>query len=185
MFKWLLNLFKKKKTKVAEEALVKQTEIAKIGSKTSDKVEVVEIPTENEKTQDEFVLTLKRVYLGKTYTIGKLYLQDEYFCDTLEDVVRKGKKVYGETAIPYGTYDFILTYSPKFKKVLPLVLDVPNFENIRLHSGNEATDSLGCILCGENKIKGKLINSKITIEKLMDILQNEENKSKHFKIIIK
>lgn len=114
-------------------------------------------------------LSLKRIFLGDTYTIGKLYIDGTYFCDTLEDKVRdlnkNGKfdngetKVYGETAIPYGTYKVVVNYSPKFKRDLPLLENVPHFEGIRIHRGNTPQDTLGCILVGENKVKGKVINS--------------------------
>jgi hypothetical protein len=125
-------------------------------------------------------LTLKRIALRPTYTIGKLYIDGEYFCDTCEDKVRdtnkngvfdEGKKVYGETAIPYGTYKVILSMSNRFKRVLPLLLDVPEFSGIRIHSGNTAEkDSAGCILVGENKQVGKVLNSRRTENKLMQIL---------------
>lgn len=129
-------------------------------------------------------LTLKRIYKKDTYTIGKLYVDNTYFCDTIEDKDRgltqdmslekiKSIKVYGETAIPYGTYDCEITYSPKFKRELPLIKDVKGFDGIRIHSGNSAKDSLGCVLCGENKIKGGLINSKQTLERLMKILNKQ------------
>lgn len=115
-------------------------------------------------------LTLKRLYLKDTYTIGKLYIDGKYFCDTLEDKVRDYNKdgdlldpgetkVYGQTAIPYGTYEVEVTYSPKFKRDLPLIKNVPHFEGIRIHRGNWATDSSGCVIVGENKIKGGVINS--------------------------
>ncbi|MCM1260524.1 MAG: DUF5675 family protein [Staphylococcus sp.] len=113
-------------------------------------------------------LTLYRKFLGKDYTIGKLFVNGEYFCDTLEDTVRpEGEKIPGKTAIPYGTYDVILTMSPKFKRVLPLLLNVPNFEGIRIHNGNSASDSSGCILVGFNKQKGMVLNSKDTLNILM------------------
>ena len=125
-------------------------------------------------------LTLKRIALRPTYTIGKLYIDGKYFCDTCEDCVRdtnkngwfdEEKKVYGETAIPYGTYKVILSMSNRFKRVLPLLLDVPEFSGIRIHSGNTADDSLGCILVGENKQVGKVLNSRKTEKKLMKVLQ--------------
>lgn len=125
-------------------------------------------------------LTLKRIALRPTYTIGKLYIDGKYFCDTCEDKVRDAnkngvfdeeKKVYGITAIPYGTYKVILSMSNRFKRVLPLLLDVPEFSGIRIHSGNSADDSLGCILVGENKQVGKVLNSRKTEKKLMKVLQ--------------
>ena len=117
-------------------------------------------------------LKLYRKFLGNKYTIGKLFVNDEYICDTLEDVVRsEGVKVYGETAIPYGVYEIVLTMSPRFKKVLPLLLDVPHFEGVRIHTGNTEKDTEGCILVGYNKVKGKVINSKIAFDKVMKYLE--------------
>lgn len=117
-------------------------------------------------------LKLYRKFLGNKYTIGKLFINDEYICDTLEDVVRsEGVKVYGETAIPYGIYEIVLTMSPRFKKVLPLLLDVPHFEGVRIHTGNTEKDTEGCILVGYNKVKGKVINSKIAFDKVMKYLE--------------
>ncbi len=107
-------------------------------------------------------LKLERFFFGENYTIGRLYVNGEYFCDTLEDRVRdltKEKKVYGETAIPAGTYEVRVTWSPTFKRNLPLLLGVPHFTGIRIHRGNTNKDTLGCILVGENKVKGMVINS--------------------------
>lgn len=117
-------------------------------------------------------LILERIALKDTYTIGKLYIDGIYFCDTLEDKVRD-IKIKGETAIPYGTYKGKITYSPRFKKLLPLILDVPNFSGIRIHSGNTENDTEGCILVGENKVIGKVINSRIIFNKLMSKLDKE------------
>ena len=111
-------------------------------------------------------LKLKRTYKGPEYTIGKLYINNEYFCDTLEDAVRK-KKVYAETAIPFGKYEVTISYSPRFKKNLPLLLNVPDFEGVRIHSGNTKDDTEGCILVGFNKAKGKVLDSRSTFTKLM------------------
>ena len=117
-------------------------------------------------------LKLYRKFLGNQYTIGKLFVNDEYICDTLEDVVRsENAKVYGETAIPYGVYEIVLTMSPRFKKVLPLLLDVPHFEGVRIHTGNTEKDTEGCILVGYNKVKGKVINSRIAFDKVMKYLE--------------
>lgn len=127
-------------------------------------------------------LTLKRIALRQTYTIGKLYIDNNYFCDTLEDTVRDlnksgkfdngEKKIYGETAIPYGTYNVKWTYSNKFKKYMPLIENVPSFAGIRIHAGNSSADTQGCILVGENKAVGKVLNSKNTVNKLYPIIQN-------------
>ena len=107
-------------------------------------------------------LVLNRTYLGDSYTIGKLYIDGVYFCDTLEDKVRdlsKEEKVKHQTAIPKGTYKVIVNQSPRLKRDLPRLLNVPHFDGILIHRGNTADDSSGCILVGENKIIGKVINS--------------------------
>jgi hypothetical protein len=108
-------------------------------------------------------MKLIRRYQGEHYTIGSLYLDNAYLCDTLEDKVRHlnqgGEKVPGETAIPFGTYKVELTMSPKFKRLLPVLVDVPQFTGIRIHRGNRAQDTHGCILPGENKVKGKVLRS--------------------------
>ena len=122
---------------------------------------------------------VKRIYKGDTYTIGRMFIDGQYVCDTLEDPVRilneYEDKVYGKTAIPEGVYQVKLTYSPRFKKILPEILNVQFFSGIRIHAGNTAEDSEGCILVGENKVKGKVINSKKTLEKLMKILKSAQD----------
>lgn len=125
-------------------------------------------------------LYLKRVAYRDTYTIGKLYVNGQYFCDTLEDCYRGDHldktKIKGKTAIPRGTYRGIFNYSPKFKKYLPLLMDVPYFTGIRIHSGNTAEDTEGCILVGQNLVVGKVLNSRITYNKLAAALGNKEFK---------
>lgn len=117
-------------------------------------------------------ILVERKYKKEKYTIGKMYLDGEYFCDTLEDTVRpKGVKVYGETAIPASTYKVVLSYSPKFKRVLPEVLSVAMFSGIRIHRGNYPSDTLGCILVGKNKIVGGLTESADTEIRLMEKLK--------------
>lgn len=132
------------------------------------------------------IVTLRRIAFKETYTIGKLYIDGNYFCDTIEDVDRhlddsmteeeiKKNKVYGETAIPYGMYKVTITYSPKFKKNLPLLEGVKGFSGIRIHSGNTAKDSLGCIIVGKNKKVGMVLDSRVTMEKLMKAFDTKEN----------
>lgn len=120
-------------------------------------------------------IELKRIYKGIDYTIGKLYVNSNWVCDTLEDTVRilhtETDKIPKQTAIPMGRYQVILSYSKGFDKVLPELLNVPFFKGIRIHAGNDKEDTEGCILVGENKVKGKVINSKKTIKKLIPILQ--------------
>jgi hypothetical protein len=127
-------------------------------------------------------LKSKRVALKPTYTISKLSINDTYFCDILEDEVRDFNKdgdltdagegkIFGKTAIPYGTYKIIITYSNRFKRNLPLLLDVPGFEGIRIHPGNTAEDTHGCLLVGQNKEIGKVINSKICFDNLFEKIE--------------
>lgn len=127
-------------------------------------------------------LTLKRIALRPTYTIGKLYIDDVYFCDTIEDTVRDlnkngkfdngEKKVHSKTAIPYGTYEIKWTYSPRFKKYTPQLMNVPSFEGIRIHAGNTSADTEGCLILGKNKQVGKVLNSRATINKFYPIIKN-------------
>lgn len=133
-------------------------------------------------------LTLNRIALRTTYTIGKLYLDDNYFCDTLEDTVRDlnkngkfdngEKKVYIKTAIPYGIYEIKWTYSPRFKKYTPQLMNVPSFEGIRIHAGSTPADTAGCILLGENKKVGMVLNSRATINKFYPIIKEACSKGK-------
>lgn len=136
-------------------------------------------------------LLLRRIFKGHSYTIGKLFINGVYECDTLEDQDRgltsqmsleeiKAKKVYGVTAIPYGTYKIDMnTVSPKFKDrswakfcggKLPRLIDVKGYEGVLIHVGNKAEDTLGCILVGENKIKGQVINSTATFQELYSVM---------------
>ena len=132
-------------------------------------------------------LILKRIALKETYTIGHLYVDGKYFCDTCEDKVRdltKEQKVYGETAIPYGKYQICLSISPKFKRLLPKLLNVPHFEGILIHRGNTAADSAGCILVGENKEVGKVLNSTVTEQRLVDLMKKAKDKGEDIWITI-
>lgn len=127
-------------------------------------------------------LTLNRIFLGSSATIGELLVNDKHLCDTLEDRVRpEGEKVYGKTAIPEGTYEVKLTHSPRFKKILPEILNVPNFSGIRIHSLNKAEESEGCIGVGEwnGKDTNWISNSRKTFDKLFKLLETaNKNKEK-------
>jgi len=131
-------------------------------------------------------ITLKRTARKPEYTIGKMYLNDAYFCDTLEDTDRglrqnmplnmiKQLKVMHKTAIPCGTYKVIVNISPAKQRLLPRLLDVPGFDGILIHRGNTADDTSGCILVGENKEVGKVLNSTKYELELVKLLKNEKN----------
>lgn len=132
-------------------------------------------------------LTLRRIANKPTYTIGRLYVDGKYLCDVLEDYDRglddrmdieeiKKIKVYGQTAIPTGTYRILMTYSPKYKKIMPLISGVKGFEGIRIHSGNTDKDTLGCLIVGKNNVVGMVTDSRNTYKKLFDILWKETDK---------
>lgn len=132
-------------------------------------------------------LVLKRIAKRDTYTVGQLYIDGRYWCDTLEDRVRdlsKERKVAGETAIPAGTYDVVVNISPKFKRLLPRLLNVPHFEGVLIHRGNTAADSAGCILVGENKAIGKVLNSTVWERRITEYLLDAQNKGEDIKITI-
>ena len=132
-------------------------------------------------------LTLKRLNLTPNYTEGELYVNGVYFCKTLEDSNRdlnkngqfdnNEKKIYGETCIPYGKYKVILSYSSKFKRELPEILEVPNFQGIRIHRGNKISDTLGCILCGEKVKNGYLSNSTPYEIKLVELFKQAKSRN--------
>ena len=115
-------------------------------------------------------LKIKRIAYCEKYTIGKLSINGKYFCDTLEDIPRK-VKVMNETCIPIGTYKVIVNMSTRFKRLMPLLLNVPNFEGIRIHNGINQNSTSGCILVGKNTIIGQLTDSKNTFESLFKILK--------------
>lgn len=132
-------------------------------------------------------LTLKRIAKRDTYTIGKLYVDGEYFCDTLEDKDRglisdmslveiKKIKVKSKTAIPTGRYKVTMNMSTRFKKIMPQILNVPGFDGIRIHSGNTSADTEGCVLLGQNKVVGKVINSRTYTNKLYQIISDKVKK---------
>ena len=94
------------------------------------------------------ILSVKRTHDTQGYTHGKLSIDGEYFCETMEDMERT-TKVAGATAIPCGNYKVIIDMSTRFKRLMPHILNVPNFEGIRIHSGNTEADTEGCLLVGE------------------------------------
>ena len=152
---------------------------------------------------EELNLLLKRIAKRPTYTIGRLYVDGKYFCDTLEDTdrglkqslpesVNKAKKVKGKTAIPTGRYRVTLDVkSPKYSQVafynfcngcVPRLLNVPAYDGVLIHVGNSDSDTDGCILVGENKQVGKVLNSRETFLRLYAKLQEAINKNIYIKI---
>ena len=131
-------------------------------------------------------LLLTRIAKKKTYTIGRLCILEKvideystgtaerYFCDTLEptwrDYTNGAYKVKGRSAIPEGRYAVVISYSPKFKQWLPILLGGPEFnrkwQGIRIHAGNTAEDTEGCILVGKNREVGKVLDSRIWLHRL-------------------
>ena len=150
-------------------------------------------------------LLLRRIFKGPRYTIGKLFINGVYECDTLEDQDRgltsqmsleeiKAKKVYGVTAIPTGTYSInMTTVSPKFKDrawakpykgILPRLENVKGYEGVLIHVGNDQEATSGCILVGENRIKGKIINSTACFYALMTTLLKAKDIGESIEITI-
>lgn len=119
-------------------------------------------------------LHLTRTDFTENSTIGELFINGAFFCYTLEDTIRP-VKIKRETAISTGMYKVVLTMSNKFKKVLPLLVDVSNFEGIRIHSGNHKDHTEGCILVGMTKAKDFIGMSKIAMAKLMEKLKGQNN----------
>ena len=113
------------------------------------------------------MINIIRKYYYDDCVIGELYIDNILECFTLEDVPR-AFKIPGKTAIPAGTYDIELTYSPRFKCTLPLLKKVKGFEGIRIHAGNRAEDTEGCILVGAIKGDGVIYSSKIALNKLLE-----------------
>ena len=115
-------------------------------------------------------LKITRRIFETEYTIGSFYTNEKYLCDCLEDRVRDGEKIDGQTAIPSGRYEVILDYSVRFKKTMPHILDVPGFEGIRIHAGNTDKDTEGCILLGTHTGGDFVKDSRAFMDVLMDIL---------------
>lgn len=141
-------------------------------------------------------LKLKRIARRDTYTIGRLYVDGEYICDTIEDrdrglsqslpvSVNVARKRKGMTAIPTGRYRVTLEVkSPKFSRYkayewcngyLPRIINVPAFDGVLIHAGNSANDTEGCLLVGENRVVGKVLNSMVTLKKVYNVLKSAKD----------
>ncbi|MDR2138717.1 MAG: DUF5675 family protein [Tannerella sp.] len=140
-------------------------------------------------------LKLQRRFSGEGYTIGSLYIDNKYFCDTLEDADRgltqatpleeiRRIKVAHETAIPTGVYKVGVNLSPAKRRMLPRLSDVPGFSGILIHRGNTKRDSSGCILVGENRVKGQVIRSARYEKQLVEILTEVQERGEEIRIEI-
>ena len=146
-------------------------------------------------------LILERIAKRKTYTIGRLYIrrrvddeylagtENKYFCDTLEptrrDYANGAYKVKGRSAIPEGRYAVVISWRPKFKQWLPILLGVPKFEGIRIHAGNTSEDTEGCILVGKNKLVGQVVDSRIWVHRLKQKIVEAKGRGEPVWITIK
>ena len=132
-------------------------------------------------------LKVERLWKKPGYTVGRLYVDGKFFCNTLEDTVRdlhRERKLPGKTAIPYGEYKVVFNWSPKFGRNLPRLLNVPAFEGILIHPGNTADDSSGCILVGKNTEVGRLTESRYTSDKLNVLVEDAQRKGESITIEI-
>lgn len=141
------------------------------------------------------LITIDRAWKRESYTMSRLFVDGENFCNALEDTDRGlyqglcreyvlAKKVKGATAIPRGTYNVIYTYSPRFKRKLPLIENVTGYEGVRIHPGNTAKDTEGCILVGQNLKVGMVSNSREWTEKLITKMQTAWSKGEKVKLKI-
>jgi len=119
-------------------------------------------------------LEVKRKIFTDKSTIGELFIDGVFECYTLEDVVRQGPKVFGKTAIPAGTYKVIVNMSNRFKRLLPLLIGVPEFEGVRIHPGNTDADTEGCILLGRVKGDNVIYNSKLAFNQFFDKIKDQK-----------
>jgi len=141
-------------------------------------------------------ILLQRHALKAGYTIGRMEINGRYFCDTLEDTDRGLSKemsedeiavlkVKGATAIPTGTYRIDMqTRSPRFGRVLPRLVSVKGYAGVLIHSGNTAADTEGCILVGENRERGKVLNSRATLEHLLVFLRAAQAEGEEIELTI-
>lgn len=141
-------------------------------------------------------ILIQRHALKEGYTIGRMEINGRYFCDTLEDTDRglresmteaeiAALKVKGATAIPTGTYRIDMqTRSPRFGRVLPRLISVKGYAGVLIHSGNTAADTEGCILVGENRERGKVLNSRATLESLLVFLRAAQAEGEEIELTI-
>lgn len=121
-------------------------------------------------------LRLVRGVCAEGYTEGQLYIDSVWFCFTLEDQDRKlecgGEKVHGQTCVPRGAYKVVIDFSNRFQQLMPRLVDVPGFTGIRIHAGNVAADTDGCVLVGTARADGRVMNSRMAYHRLMILLED-------------
>jgi Family of unknown function (DUF5675) len=122
-------------------------------------------------------LELKRKWFTPETTIGELFVDGVFECFILEDREREGQpKVFGQTAIPRGVYEVKITHSPRFNRDLPLLLKVPGYEGVRIHPGNKAADTEGCLLPGTRRAPDQVLESRAAFDKLFEKLKSASGK---------
>lgn len=130
-------------------------------------------------------IELQREKSQATFTHGQILIDGKPECFVVEDVVRDGPKVFGKTAIPAGRYRVIITHSPRFRRPLPLLLDVPGFEGVRIHAGNTAKDTEGCLLPGIAKTAKGVANSRLAFSRLFKKIEAALKRGEEVWITIK
>lgn len=141
-------------------------------------------------------IEIKRLWKKSNYTIGKVYIDGKYFSESLEDKDRgltstmpleeiKKIKVKDNTAIPIGTYQVLYTYSPRFKRMLPLIDNVLGYEGVRFHAGNSIADTSGCILLGKNTKVGMVTESRVTCNNFYKLIEEAIKKGEKITLEIK
>lgn len=137
------------------------------------------------------IIELKRDTCSPDFTFGRIYVDGQFQCETLEDAVREidGKpvlewKVYGKTAIPRGTYKIIVDFSNRFQRNLPRLLQVPGFDGVRIHPGNTAADTEGCILVGSGRGPNSITQSRKAFDKLFDLIYDAKSRGEKVTITI-
>lgn len=128
-------------------------------------------------------ITLQRSQSNETCTIGSISVGGEVLCHTLEDIVRD-EKLAGQTAIPAGTYQVVITYSPHFQQDLPLLVNVPGFSGVRIHPGNTAADTEGCILPGLTVLNNAIGQSRDAFNLLYPMIQDAQDRGEEVTITI-
>lgn len=182
---------------------LKQSQVSFMANLNKQRMEQAKMSTASKMLN----LTLKRFAKRPKYTIGKLYIDNEFFCHTIENTDRGLtqemslgeillKKVYGETAIPKGRYRIVMNVqSPAYSKkpdwvkycnaYMPRLLNVPGWQGVLIHCGNTAKDTLGCICVGDNTIVGEVRKSRATFYKLYPMLKKADQEGKEIWITIK